>query len=404
MIQIQDFSLQQEIAPIWRLAFRSMFLAASVFSILAMLYWVLFLNGYALLPMILPTNVWHGHEMIFGFVATVAIGFLLTASQTWTGLRSIHGRPLMVLFLLWFIARVALFLSINEIIFYIGLLAEFSFWSYSIGFLAYLLIKSGNQRNLLFIPLLTIMLVLNLSILLSGKLGEILLAKHLMNTAVLVFTMLVTLLGGRVIPFFTRNGLKNVGLEVKNNNAPTWVEVITPILTFISVLAFFGDYFVDLGRFIAGLFSLCAILQLIRLVYWQGYKTFRVPLLWSLHLSYFMLPVGLFVMALSFYNSQLLFSDALHLITIGTMALMILAMMSRVSLGHTGRPLHIDSIIAWAYMCIFMAGVVRVSLPLFGEHQIAWVMSGLLWSFGFGIFVFRYTPILLKARVDGAIG
>jgi uncharacterized protein involved in response to NO len=86
------------------------------------------------------------------------------------------------------------------------------------------------------------------------------------------------------------------------------------------------------------------------------------------------------------------------------MALMILAMMSRVSLGHTGRPLQIDSSIAWAYLCILMAALVRVSLPLIGEYQLAWFVSGTLWVIGFGIFVFRYAPILLKARVDGAIG
>ncbi|MBU2969396.1 NnrS family protein [Pseudoalteromonas sp. C2R02] len=404
MIQIQDFSEQQKIAPVWRLAFRSFFLAASAFSILAVLYWLLFLNGIAYLPMVIPTSIWHGHEMIFGFVATIAIGFLLTASQTWTGLRSIHGKPLMVLFLLWLTARVALFFAFYDLIFYIALIAEFSFWSYSIGFLAYLLVKSGNQRNLLFIPMLSIMMLLDLSILISAKSGEVMLAKHLMNTAVLVFTMLITLLGGRVIPFFTRNGLKNIGLEISNNNAATWIEIITPVLTFITVISYFSSYFVDLGFVITWLFVLCAVFHCVRVIAWQGHKTFKVPLLWSLHLSYLLLPLGFAVMAASLYSVQLMFSDALHLITIGTMALMILAMMSRVSLGHTGRPLQINSIIAWAYLCILMAAIVRVCLPLIGEHQIAWLVSGILWSIGFGIFVFKYAPILLKARVDGAIG
>jgi len=404
MIQIQDFSEQQKIAPVWRLAFRSFFLAASAFSILAVLYWLLFLNGVVYLPMIIPTSIWHGHEMIFGFVATIAIGFLLTASQTWTGLRSIHGKPLMGLFLLWLTARVTLFLSFNEILFYIALMAEFSFWSYSIGFLTYLLVKSGNQRNLLFIPMLTMMMVLDISILLSAKVGEIMLAKHLMNTAVLVFTMLITLLGGRVIPFFTRNGLKNIGLEISNNNAATWIEIITPILTFITVISYFCSYFIDLGLVVTWLFVLCGVFHCMRVIAWQGYKTLTVPLLWSLHLSYLLLPLGFMLMAVSFYSVQVMFSDALHLITIGTMALMILAMMSRVSLGHTGRPLQINATIAWAYMCIFMAALIRVSLPLIGEHQIAWIVSAILWGIGFGIFVFKYAPILLKARVDGAIG
>ena len=404
MIQIQDFSAQQKIAPIWRLAFRSFFLAASIFSILALFYWVLFLNGVAYLPMLISPSIWHGHEMTFGFVATIAIGFLLTASQTWTGLRSIHGKKLMVLFLIWLLARLALFLAFNETMFYIALVAEFLFWSYSIGFLAYLLVKSGNHRNLLFIPMLSIMMVLDISILLSAKLGDVLLAKHLMNTAVLVFTLLITLLGGRVIPFFTRNGLKNIGLEVENNNAATWVEIITPILTLITVIAYFVNYFINVESGVFYLFILCGITHFIRLVAWQGHKTFKVPLLWSLHLSYLLLPLGFIVMAMSFLNLGVLFSDALHLITIGTMALMILAMMSRVSLGHTGRPLQVNSLIAWAYMCIFMAAIIRVSFPLIGEYQIGWLVSAVLWGVGFGIFVFKYTPILITARLDGAIG
>jgi len=404
MIQIQDFSVQQKIAPVWRLAFRSFFLAASTFSILAVLYWLLFLNGVAYLPMLIPTSIWHGHEMIFGFVATIAIGFLLTASQTWTGLRSIHGKSLMLLFLLWLTARVVLFLSFNEILFYIALIAELSFWSYSIGFLAYLLVKSGNQRNLLFIPMLSIMMILDLSILISAKVGEIMLAKHLMKTAVLVFTMLITLLGGRVIPFFTRNGLKNIGLEISNNNATTWIEIITPILTFITVISYFCSYFIDVGFVVSVLFVLCGIFHFMRVSAWQGNKTVKVPLLWSLHLSYLLLPVGFIVMAVSLYSEQVMFSDALHIITIGTMALMILAMMSRVSLGHTGRPLQINSLMACAYMCIFMAALIRVSFPLIGEHQLGWFISAILWIIGFGIFVFKYAPILLKARVDGAIG
>ena len=165
----------------------------------------------------------------------------------------------MVLFLIWLLARLALFLAFNETMFYIALVAEFLFWSYSIGFLAYLLVKSGNHRNLLFIPMLSIMMVLDISILLSAKLGDVLLAKHLMNTAVLVFTLLITLLGGRVIPFFTRNGLKNIGLEVENNNAATWVEIITPILTLITLIAYFVNYFINVESGVFYLFILCGI-------------------------------------------------------------------------------------------------------------------------------------------------
>ena len=150
--------------------------------------------------------------------------------------------------------------------------------------LAYLLVKSGNQRNLLFIPMLSIMMLLDLSILISAKSGEIMLAKHLMNTAVLVFTMLITLLGGRVIPFFTRKGLKNISLEISNNNAATWIEIITPVLTFITVISYFSSYFVDLGFVITWLFVLCAVFHCVRVI-----ACLVSVILWSIGFGIFVL-------------------------------------------------------------------------------------------------------------------
>lgn len=152
-------------APIWDLAFRPLFLLASGFSVIAVLLWVALLNSVIGWKPVFSPVLWHIHEMVFGFALTVAAGFLLTAVQTWTNLRSLHGKPLMLLAGIWLALRVVIWQSwwpVNQTLMLLVLLLQFSWWALVIGFFARLLIRARSQRNYLFLPLLTVIACLNL--------------------------------------------------------------------------------------------------------------------------------------------------------------------------------------------------------------------------------------------------
>ena len=129
-----------------------------------------------------------------------------------------------------------------------------------------------------------------------------------------------------------------------------------------------------------------------------------MPLLWSLHVAYWALSVGLILIALSYFSPIILFKDALHLITVGTIGVMIIAMMVRVSHGHTGRALQAPAYISLAFILIALAAIVRSLLPVYLGHHLAWQLSALLWVAGFSLFLFHCAPILVNRRVDGRRG
>lgn len=379
------------------LAFRPGFLLASLLSMLSLAIWLGYLHGVIHLPYgMLSATVWHLHEMLFGFAATVAVAFILTAVQTWTGLRSLHGLWLLIWVVLWISVRFLLWGS-SPLEKTILLIAQSSWWLISIVTLARLLLRAQNKRNLIFVPLLTVMMLLNLGILISDYLYRSDWATHLGRTTILLFGLLVSLLGGRVIPFFTQRGAANAKVI-----ATPRLDKCLPLITPSAIAIYFSRLWLSLANLESVLFFVIGTMHLLRLWHWSSRTTLAVPLLWSLHLTYAMLGIGLITLGISGWLVQIRQADAMHLVAVGTIGGMILAMMCRVSLGHTGRPLATPAYINLAFMAMVLAALIRFGLPTFGLPHLGWSISGALWLMAFSGFLYRYFPILIRPRYSGA--
>jgi len=385
---------------LWQLPFRSFFILAAIASIASILAWVgsfnslITINSQGLLPV-----TWHAHEMIFGFGITVAIGFILTAVQTWTGLPSISGAPVIALVVLWLMVRTMLWTNTQTTLLIASAL-QFIWWLSVISIFARLVFNANNKRNYIFIPLFTLLACLQLSILILSFFKYHDIALHLTRSAVMLFLVIITLIGGRVIPFFTVRGAQTEAI-VSNEKIEAIVLPITLICALIFIVSFFFKDIKALAGveyLISAVFTITGIIHVLRISNWRSFETFNVPLLWSLHLSYFAMALGMILIGISFSYPSLLMSTALHVITVGTIGLMILAMISRVSLGHTGRMLQVKPIITFSFILMVFATLIRVLLPLLGYPLLAWNISAIAWAVAFSCFVIVYWPILSTPR------
>lgn len=374
------------------LAFRPFFLLTAGFSTVSLLVWLGFFlgQGFTGAGKMAPV-VWHVHEMIFGFAATVAAGFVLTAVQTWTKLPSLSRGWILLLIVLWITVRIGLYLN-SSLSLMIAVGAQVLWWAIALVAFTRLLILSQNRRNYLLVPLMTMIASFNIAVIISPFLTDsISLTLHLARTAILVFVILMGLIGGRVIPFFTASGARIPAPQV-----PSWM---TPLVATVSVLGaslYFISDFIELPFTPANIMILGGILHIWRLSYWQSRVTVKIPLLWSLHLAYLLMALGLIMLGASYYIDALAFSDSLHMITIGAIGLMIFSMMSRVSLGHTGRALQPSSWVNVIYFLLLTAVLARVGLAVAGLHLYAWLISALCWVVASLIFIVLYAPILWR--------
>ena len=395
-MKINEPSPGTEEAPLWRLAFRAGFLLAGSFAVLSMarwLYWM-FLPAhwdFTLFPM-----WWHAHEMIFGFAMPVVAGFLLSAVATWTGLPGTRGWRLQLLFGLWLAARAILWLLPAQAT--LAWIADTAF----ILLLTYELTQRvwavRQWRNMLFTPVLLALALLNSASYWSAD--DPLLNTRLHYSAIWMITLLVVIIGGRVTPLFTGNRL---GFKIAA--LPPWFEYLAMAVTALIGLVTAIWPWQETGPLLS-LLCLCGgLIHLFRLQHWQGWKTGKEPLLWSMHLSYLCIPLAMLGLAMTGGDPAAI-KNIIHLLAIGTIGGMILAMMSRVSLGHTGRPLEVPSYLALAFAMVFIAAILRAFLPLLDitlTHW-AWRLSAALWIVAFALFLVRYLPILTGARVDGKSG
>lgn len=381
--------------PFFELAFRSHFLLASFTSIVALIVWLANLNSIFTFDLSgLSPTIWHAHEMIFGFGATVAVGFIMTAVQTWAGRPSLSKKPLAFLILLWCGIRVLFWMNTATSI-SMGILLQALWWMMIIYHYARIVITAQNRRNYLFIPLLIVMGTLNILMLYFDTNNQSLLALHLARSSVLLFTLLMTIVGGRVIPFFTIRGANTEAITM-----PKMLEHAILLVSVSAVVIFIaGPDYINTKVFIM-VMLLSGSLHIVRMAFWRTSKTITVPLLWSLHLAYFMMALGLLLLGFSQIYAEVQVSSALHVITVGAIGLMITSMMSRVSLGHTGRMLTPKPIISWAFVFIFLAAIVRVVMPLFGLVVEAWTISVGLWVLAQLIFLLVYIPILTSPKVS----
>ncbi|SET72886.1 uncharacterized protein involved in response to NO [Pseudomonas sp. NFR09] len=391
-MHVLDRRKAMSITPLFRLAFRPFFLGACLLAALAVPLWLLALGGMT--GSWQPAGgwlAWHRHELLFGFGLAIIAGFLLTAVQTWTGRPGLSGAPLGALAALWLAARVGWLLDVP-----LPLLAvlELSFPLAVAGVMGWTLWQVRQTRNYPIVLVLVLLAVADgLSLYDQG------LQRQAVLTGLWLVAAMMGLIGGRVIPFFTQRGLGRVA-AVK---PWPWLDHLLLGGSILVGLLYAGGVALLPRAWIGVLFALLGVGHLLRLARWHARGLWRVPLLWSLHLAYAWLSLACLGMALWHFGVPLNPSLAVHALTIGAMAGLILAMIARVSLGHTGRPLQPPSGMTLAFALLNLACVCRVLLVLVWPVAALW-LAALCWSVGLGLYLWRYGPMLWQARVDGHPG
>ncbi|MBE9516816.1 MAG: NnrS family protein [Proteobacteria bacterium] len=382
------------------LGFRPFFLLASIFAVVSVIAWAWLYHSNTSLPgdHALPGNLWHSHEMIFAYGMAVVAGFLLTAVKNWTGIQTLNGPWLLALAMLWLLARCMPFISHPSAIMLMAIL-DVSFNLLLCLAIAHPIAKVRQWRQLVIWLCLVIMMLANLwfyTSWLGYSTGGL---KSGLYVGLYTLLMLITLMGRRVIPFFIERGVDN-GSFVKN-----WRPVDMAIITLMPVF-FILDVFTNLTVLVSGLALVLALAHGARLTGWYLKGMFSKPMVWVLYLGYSWIVIGFALKGLGgllSVNPSL----ALHAFSYGMIATVTLGMMSRVSLGHTGRDIYQPRpLLAVAFGLLLLGGFLRVLLPLAAPTLYPlWIgLAQGLWVASFAIFVWIYTPILLQARIDGRYG
>lgn len=394
-MQVIDKRKAMAIPPILRLGFRPFFLLGTLLAALGVPLWIAALQGLALPAPHGGWLAWHRHEMVFGFAGAIIAGFLLTAVQTWTGRPSISGKPLAVLVVLWLLGRFAWWLPSAWLL----LVLNVAFLLVVAGTMARLLFAVKQKRNYPIVVVLTLLAAVDLLVLTGVLRGDDALQRQGNLAAIWLVTAMMTLIGGRVIPFFTQRGLGRVA-AVQPWAWLDWSLLVGTIL--VALLSASG--LVLQPHWAAGLLlALLAVGHGIRMVRWFDAALLRVPLLWSLHLAYAWLVIACFGLAAWHFGLGVSMSQALHALTVGSVGGLILAMLSRVSLGHTGRPLQLPTAFALAFVLLNLSALLRVLGVSFAYQPGLW-LAAVGWSLAFLQYLYFYGPMLCRTRVDGHPG
>lgn len=377
---------------LWDLGFRPFYLLAAVQAALAVPLWAMEYAGW-LGPSGAPrlgSALWHAHGMVFGFAFAVITGFLFTAGRNWSGRPTPSGRALMLLAALWVAGRVLLYTPWV----WLAALADAAFALGAAGGLARALMGAGNRRNYFFVALLLGLGAAGLAVHLAiaGRIAWSASALLQVGLDLVLFAMVV--MGGRVIPMFTANGVPGVKAVRK-----PWVER-TALASVLLLLC--ADLVGVPGDALAALCLVAALSHALRLAGWQPWRTLRHPLVWVLHVAYAWIVAYLALRAAA-AAGLVAPGVATHALTAGAIGGLTLGMMTRTARGHSGLPLRAGAAELAAYLLVNAAAVTRVLCPLVwpGWTLPALLASGVLWSAAFAAYLWRYTPMLVRPRADG---
>lgn len=377
---------------LWQLGFRPFYLLASVFAALSIGLWALQFAGVLAQPY-LRGPIWHAHEMLFGFALAVVVGFLFTAGRNWSNRPTPTSATLAALAALWVAGRVLVLTPFG----WAAAVVSTAFPLAAAIALAIPFIAARNRRNYFFVGLLLLMSAAEWLVHLS-QLGVVALpgwAGIQLALDALLFIMAV--MAGRVIPMFTNNGVPGAGATRQ-----PWVEKAA----LGSVLALLAADALNLGGAALALVAgFGALAHLARWALWRPWKTAPAPLVWVLHAAYAWVPLHLALRALSAFG-VVAPSLATHALTVGAAGGLIIGMMTRTALGHTGRALCAGRSEVACYVLVLLAALVRVGVPLLAPALTlpAVLGSAALWSAGFALYAVTYWPVLTRARIDGRPG
>lgn len=383
------------------LGFRPFFWLGTLFCLLALSVWWLFWHGQIVLMPYGGMLWWHQHEMLFGFVAAIIVGFLLTSVQNWTGLPSLTGLRLWALVLIWLLARLLLAYPLGLPILLI-IFIDALFLPLVAVFVTSLVIKTKKWRNLTIAPLLLLLAFANVSMHVGSLYNNNDLVLQSAYFAVWLIICLILLIGGRVIPFFVSRGVGRPQVTAsKNRERLVFISAaVLCLLQFLRVL----DFNVSAIIFVIPLISL-SVLNVWRLSTWELQHCWHEPLLWGLHLSYAFVIVGTVMWVFSEF-AFLPVDLALHALSVGAMMTIIFAMITRVGLGHTGRKIRALPGVGIAISLLLLAGLLRSVLLVILPETALWAYrtSLLLAIVAYALFIVHYTKILWTPRPDGKAG
>ena len=390
LIQPEDLAAKAPVAPsikaFLELAFRPLYLAGIGWALVAIALWV-----YApwLLTAPLGGIAWHAHEMLWGFIATIALAFLMTAGANWTGINPMSGKVLALACVLWAVARIA-FLLPYEVAFWVATASELAF--FLLGSVAMLraVLVSKNSRNYAVPFLLAGLGGADALYLWTARGGDYILLMERFNVGLVLMALIALLIGRRVIPFFAMRAIH--GLSLPKQTETGWVQLTACALGALGILA------AQPVAVIVGL-GLAGALALVQLVSWKPMAVRGNALLWILYVGYASLGIGLLMAAAVQAGLNLPRALAVHTIAMAGFSVLIIGMVTRTALGHTGRPLAADRTIRISYWLMLLAVVLRIAAILATPTSAALMhMAGAAWIASLALYLWQFTPILIRPR------
>ena len=380
--------------------FRPLFICTALSAMVLLLWWIAYLYGYVPSPSSPFTPLaWHSHEMLFAFIGSAIGGFLLAAVAKWSNRAPVSGVPLILLVSCWVAGRIAISFGagVSPVLI---LVADSSYWLLLTLLVGREILISRNYRNLKVVLVLSLFTLLNslfhLNSFTSPAIAIPELQGYISRAALMLVCLLISLIGGRIIPAFTGNWLKQQQRQA-SHKAP--LSLPTPFGT-ADIAAVIATVLLALcwtlypeAKVTAVIAVIASMLQIFRLARWRSLATLKEPMLLSLHIGYAWIGIGFLIMAISIFSSTVPASTAIHALSVGAMAGLILSVAARAALGHTNRLLKAGKLMTAAFIVINLAALTRILASLFPSCL---ALAAGLWLLAFLLFALRYLPILLS--------
>lgn len=391
-------NMSTRIEAFFSYGFRPFFLVGSMYAVIAILPWVgrfMSPGGRGIPGLPIPTTAWHAHEMLFGFAAAIIAGFFLTAVPSWTNRQPVSGLPLGALVLVWVLGRVVNWMPEHTQPFTTAII-DIAFIPFLVALVIRALIAGWSKRNLIFLPIFAGLFAANVMIHLD-RLGIVDgLAAQGHRLALDLIIALIIILGGRVIPSFTTNYLRNHG----ETSLPAQSDRMTQLAVLSAAVMVIVNQVAPDTTVSGVVYILMALINAGRFIGWRGHRIIRVPILWILFAGYGFVIAGLVASAGAILGDALPRAAADHLLTIGGIGCMTLGIMTRASLGHTGRTPKASLSMIIAFLSVSAASLVRALGPAIApdQYSVFMVMAGILWVVAFTIFTLKFFTILTTPR------
>jgi uncharacterized protein involved in response to NO len=370
------------------LAFRPLYLFGIGWGLIAIAIWV-----WAPQILVGPLQgiAWHAHEMLWGFIATIAVAFLMTAGANWTGINPLHGGALAVACVLWLVARIA-FLSPGEEAFRMAFMAELAFFLLAAAAMMRSVYRAKNARNYA-VPWLLVALAAAdaLYLLEAHRGGDYALLMQRFNVGLLAMAAIALLIARRVIPFFAMRGV--AGLQIPMQTRSGQAQLATCAIAAVCLLA---------GQTLPAAIALGATgaIALVQVLRWKPWAVRGKPLLWILYAGHAGLGIGLLTAACATAGASLPRALPVHTIAMAGFSVLIIGMVTRTALGHLGRPLATDRTMVWSYALVLAAVVLRlVALAPTPFSAAALQLSATAWVVALALYLWRFAPLLIRPRL-----